>query len=107
MSLQRFLTAQNSKEAGFSAALDELRSGQKTGHWIWYIFPQLAVLGRSSTAQFYGLVDLEEACAYLRDPLLRDRLLTAANAVQTQLARGVRLSVLMEGRPTASNSFRA
>ena len=54
----------------YDTALAEIRRGRKTSHWIWYIFPQLDGLGRSSTARAYALGDLAEACAYLRDPLL-------------------------------------
>lgn len=97
MSFERFHIAQNSEYAGFAAALEELRAGRKTSHWIWYVFPQLTALGRSSTAQFYGLTDVDEACAYLGDPLLRDRLLTACEAVHAQLTRGVPLRALMGG----------
>ncbi|MBC5764654.1 DUF1810 domain-containing protein [Ramlibacter albus] len=52
----------------------ELRAGHKTSHWMWFIFPQLAALGRSGTAKFYGLSDAEEAKAYLAHPVLGTRL---------------------------------
>ena len=70
MSLDRFHDAQASPSAGYDTALAEIRRGRKTSHWIWYIFPQLAGLGRSSTARAYAIRDLAEACEYLRDPLL-------------------------------------
>ena len=73
MSLSRFHTAQASPTAGYDTALAEIRRGRKTSHWIWYIFPQLEGLGRSSTARAYAIRDLAEACEYLRDPLLRAR----------------------------------
>ncbi|WP_337269237.1 DUF1810 domain-containing protein [Oryzifoliimicrobium ureilyticus] len=76
--LQRFKTAQ---EPVFETALSELRQGQKRSHWIWFIFPQLRGLGRSPTAQFYGLSSLAEASAYLEDPLLKERLDVATSAV--------------------------
>jgi uncharacterized protein (DUF1810 family) len=60
--LQRFVDAQ---EGDFSVALSEIRAGSKQSHWIWYIFPQLAGLGRSPTAIFYGIGSLDEARAYL------------------------------------------
>ena len=66
-----FLTAQN---AVYSTVLAELRAGEKRTHWIWFIFPQLEALGRSSTAKFYGLKDLDAARAYLADPILGARL---------------------------------
>ncbi|SHJ01695.1 DUF1810 domain-containing protein [Wenxinia saemankumensis] len=56
----------------------ELRAGRKTGHWIWFVFPQLAALGRSGTARHFGLADLAEATSYLADPVLRARLEEAA-----------------------------
>lgn len=64
-------------------ALAELRQGRKIGHWIWWIFPQLAALGRSPRAIDYGLRDLDEARAYLADPVLRANLIAAAEAVLT------------------------
>src|SRR5439155_21574319 len=73
MSLERFHEAQASRSAGYDTALAEIRAGCKRSHWIWYIFPQIEGLGRSSTARAYALRDLGEACAYLRDPILRAR----------------------------------
>ena len=67
----KFLDAQ---EMDYSTALSEIRAGRKTSHWIWYIFPQLAALGRSSTAKFYGIADLDEARAYLKNETLASRL---------------------------------
>lgn len=95
MSLDRFKTAQQDKSSGFDMALTELRAARKTSHWIWYVFPQLASLGRSSTARFYGLLDIDEACDYLRDPLLRERLVQATEVVEGHLAHGVTLTHLM------------
>ena len=70
MSLARFQEAQADPHAGYDTALTEIRRGRKTSHWIWYIFPQLAGLGRSAMAEKYAIRDLAEACAYRRDPLL-------------------------------------
>jgi uncharacterized protein (DUF1810 family) len=69
--LDRFLTAQ---EDAYETALDELRSGRKRSHWIWFVFPQLAGLGHSPTAQFYAIRSLEEAQSYLAHPILGPRL---------------------------------
>lgn len=69
--LQRFLDAQ---DEAFDRALAELRGGAKQSHWMWFIFPQLAGLGRSPAAQYYGLSSLDEARAYLAHPLLGARL---------------------------------
>jgi uncharacterized protein (DUF1810 family) len=95
--LDRFRDAQDAPHAGFAAALRELQAGRKTGHWIWYVFPQLAGLGRSSTAVQYGLAGAEEADDYLRDRVLGERLIAAAAAVRMHLAnaRPVRLEELM------------
>jgi uncharacterized protein (DUF1810 family) len=97
--LDRFRQAQDAPHSGYAAALRELQAGEKTGHWIWYVFPQLAGLGRSSTAVFYGLAGVEEAAAYLRDRVLGERLVTAADAVRRHLSRAhgrpMRLAGLM------------
>jgi uncharacterized protein (DUF1810 family) len=97
--LDRFRDAQDAPHAGFAVALRELQAGRKTSHWIWYVFPQLTGLGRSSTAVYYGLAGAEEAGAYLRDRVLGERLIEAAAVVRTHLAdataRPVRLEELM------------
>ena len=79
MSLDRFIQAQDS--GAYAQALDELRAGAKRSHWIWFVFPQLAGLGSSPMAELYGLQGVEEAAAYLRHPVLRQRLLDAMSAV--------------------------
>ncbi len=71
--LQRFVTAQDSGGT-FDRALDELRRGSKSSHWMWFIFPQIAGLGRSPTAQQYAISSLDEARAYLAHPVLGPRL---------------------------------
>jgi uncharacterized protein (DUF1810 family) len=95
--LDRFRAAQDATHGGFAAALRELNAGRKTSHWIWYVFPQLAGLGRSSTAVYYALSGSEEAADYLRDEVLGERLVTAAAVVRTHLSetRSVRLEELM------------
>lgn len=65
--LSRFLEAH---ERDYQSALNELRAGNKQTHWMWYIFPQIAGLGRSSMSQFYSIADLNEARAYLENPVL-------------------------------------
>ena len=97
MSLERFHDAQADADSGYKAALAEMRSGRKRKHWIWYIFPQLAGLGRSGVAQYYGVRDLQEACEYLRDPVLRARYDEIAAAVVEQLEAGVPVERLMGG----------
>ena len=86
VNLIRFKHAQEGP-GGFDVALRELRTGAKRSHWIWYIFPQLDGLGRSATAAHFALGGVEEATAYLRDPVLRQRLLEASGAVRAQLQR--------------------
>jgi uncharacterized protein (DUF1810 family) len=101
--LERFKRAQDAPYAGFESALNEIRSGGKRGHWIWYIFPQLDGLGMSATAHEYAIDGEAEAAAYLRDRQLRGRLLLMTDAVAEQLATGsstsegkaLRLSTLM------------
>ena len=65
--LQHFLDAQ---EHSYDTVLDELRVGRKASHWIWFIFPQIAGLGRSSTAQQFAIGSIDEAKAYLQHPVL-------------------------------------
>ena len=69
--LERFVKAQ---EQMYAIALQEIEHGQKWSHWIWYIFPQLAVLGHSRNAKYYGLSGYDEAEAYLNHPVLGCRL---------------------------------
>src|SRR5438477_6206546 len=65
--LDRFVVAQAEI---YSRALAELKAGRKQSHWMWFIFPQLAGLGRSPTARFYAITGVDEAGAYLKHPLL-------------------------------------
>ena len=76
--LDRFVKAQ---AYDYDAALREIRSGRKRSHWMWYIFPQLQGLGFSSTAQYYGIRDLEEAKAYMAHPVLGPRLTEISEAL--------------------------
>jgi uncharacterized protein (DUF1810 family) len=78
--LQRFVAAQDAGGT-YDAALHELRDGRKRSHWMWFVFPQIAGLGRSSTAQHYAIADLAEAQAYLAHPVLGPRLLECAHAL--------------------------
>ncbi|MDE5556468.1 MAG: DUF1810 domain-containing protein [Ruminococcus sp.] len=70
--MERFLKAQ---ESSYPIVLNEIKNGKKCSHWIWYIFPQLAELGRSSTAKYYGIKDINEAKQYLENDTLRERLI--------------------------------
>jgi uncharacterized protein (DUF1810 family) len=69
--LQRFVDAQG---ADISSVLAELRAGQKIGHWMWYVFPQMRGLGHSDMAHRYGIASREEARAYSEHPVLGPRL---------------------------------
>ncbi len=76
--LSRFVEAQ---DGSYERALAELRAGRKAGHWMWFVFPQVAGLGRSPTAQHYAIGDLDEARAYLTHPVLGPRLVECAQAL--------------------------
>ncbi len=76
--LDRFLVGQ---EGVYPGVLDELRSGHKTGHWIWFIFPQIAGLGRSEVSRYYAITSLDVARAYLDHPVLGERLRECATTL--------------------------
>lgn len=76
--LARFLDAQNQ---AYLKALSEIKNGRKETHWMWYIFPQIKGLGQSETANFYGIIDLEEAENYLNHPVLGKHLIEISEAV--------------------------
>lgn len=87
--LWRFHQAQERGDpATLATALRELEAGCKRGHWIWYVFPQLRGLGRSRHAHVYGLEGVNEARAYLRDPVLRDRYRQCLAALLGHLQHG-------------------
>jgi len=74
--LNRFKTAQDSC---YGEVLAEIKHGKKASHWMWFVFPQIAGLGKSETAKQYEIANLEEAEHYLRDELLSMRLLELTN----------------------------
>jgi uncharacterized protein (DUF1810 family) len=76
--LGRFISATNGAYAG---AFAEIRAGKKQGHWMWYIFPQLASLGKSDRAKFFGISGLDEAAAFLADASLGSRLIEISRAL--------------------------
>ena len=76
--LKRFVEAQ---EGTYARALTEIRAGEKRSHWMWFVFPQIAGLGRSGMAQRFAIRDLAEAKAYLSHPLLGRRLVEAARTL--------------------------
>ena len=75
--LRRFVDAQD-RDGTFDAAVRELRAGRKRSHWMWFVFPQLRGLGRSATAQYFGIASREEAAAYLDHDVLGPRLRRSA-----------------------------
>jgi uncharacterized protein (DUF1810 family) len=78
VNFQHFIDAQNPV---ISVVMDELRAGHKRTHWMWFVFPQHVGLGRSGMAKRFGLGSVEDARAYLNDPILGSRLLACADAV--------------------------
>ena len=76
--LDHFIEAQGPV---LETVLEELRSGKKQTHWMWFIFPQLTALGRSSTAKYFGINDLVEAQAYLDNKILHERLVGCLEAL--------------------------
>lgn len=86
--LQRFVDAQ---APVYDGVIRELGAGRKTTHWIWFIFPQQAGLGRSPLSERYAIYSLDEARAYLAHPLLGPRLEECAALVRSHEARGVTL----------------
>ncbi len=84
--LERFVSAQ---APVYRTVVEELRSGRKRGHWMWFVFPQLRGLGGSPTAVHYGIASLEEARAYLGHDLLGPRLRECARLVNAVRGRSV------------------
>ena len=78
--LQRFVDAQDSGGT-YDQALAELRAGRKRSHWMWFVFPQIAGLGRSPTSQHFAIPGLPEAEAYLDHPVLGPRLRQCARVL--------------------------
>jgi uncharacterized protein (DUF1810 family) len=87
MSLERFVQAQE-KDGSYERALAELKVGRKTGHWIWWIFPQLKGLGTSHNSTYYGLADEAEALAYLAHPVLGARYQECVEMLHAHLCKG-------------------
>ena len=97
MSLERFVDAQ---EKTYKAALSELKAGRKTGHWIWWIFPQLKSLGASRNSIFYGIEDDAEAKAYLQHPILGQRYCDCVKEVYMQLYKHGKTPLELMGNDT-------
>lgn len=84
--LDRFVQAQDSGRT-YDSAVAELRAGRKTGHWMWFIFPQMAGLGFSPASRHFGIRSLAEARAYLKHPVLGPRLVECARLLSGQQGR--------------------
>lgn len=89
--LQRFLDAQ---ENDYAEALHEIKQGYKQSHWIWFIFPQMRGLGRSPMAENYGIKSIEEARAYLEDPILKKRLIEISSALLKHKGKSTAYEIL-------------
>ena len=76
--LQRFLDAHF---RDFPAALAEIKGGHKLSHWMWYIFPQIAGLGRTEISSYYAISSLEEAKAYMEEPILHANMMKICEAL--------------------------
>lgn len=83
--LNRFTKAQ---EKDYKTALNEIKSGRKKTHWIWYIFPQIHGLGQTETSRFYAIKSLAEAQAYLSHPVLGSRLIEISTVLLGLKAAG-------------------
>jgi uncharacterized protein (DUF1810 family) len=78
--LERFVAAQNA-HGTYERAIEELRRGRKSSHWMWFVFPQIAGLGQSATSREFAISSREEAKAYLQHPVLGPRLVECTEAV--------------------------
>lgn len=94
MTLQRFLDAHES-DGMYELALAECIARRKYSHWIWYILPQLALLGHSENARFFGIADIAEARAYYLHPVLGARLGAITAALAPHVAAGTTLTAVM------------
>jgi uncharacterized protein (DUF1810 family) len=81
---QRFVAAQDANGI-YERAIEELRASRKRTHWMWFVFPQLSGLGNSPMAIEYGIDSLDQARAYLEDPIVGPRLIAAAEVVATNI----------------------
>src|SRR5215216_7357609 len=83
--LERFVGAQDT-DGTYDRAIEELRRGRKTSHWMWFVFPQIAGLGFSPTSMRFAISSLQEARAYLEHPVLGPRVLECARVVANSKA---------------------
>src|ERR1700685_1606810 len=83
--IERFIKAQDVDDS-YERALSELRAGRKTGHWMWFVFPQIAGLGQSETSRRYAIASRAEAAAFLQHALLGPRLIECAHILEVSRA---------------------
>src|SRR4051794_21384365 len=81
--LERFVAAQDGRDL-YGHVLEELRAGRKTSHWMWFVFPQIAGLGRSEMSKEFAISSREEARAYLQHPVFGPRLIECTRLVASQ-----------------------
>ncbi|MFI5453413.1 DUF1810 domain-containing protein [Pedobacter sp. UC225_61] len=91
--LEHYVSAQNQS---YASALQEIKNGRKTSHWMWFIFPQLQGLGHSEMSIRYGIESLDHASTYLSHPILGQRLIEIASAV---LQSNIKNATQMMGSP--------
>ncbi len=87
--LERFIDAQDAGGT-YECAVAELRAGRKRSHWMWFVFPQIAGLGRSAMSQRYAIASLDEARAYVAHPVLGARLRECARILAASDASSAR-----------------
>ena len=97
----------NRSEDDFPRALEEIKAGAKQGHWIWYVFPQLQILGYSPIAKYFGLKSVAEATAYLLDPVLGPRLVEISQVALDQLTTGKKNINYLMGSSTDALKLRS
>lgn len=85
--LNRFIKAQ---EFVYNDVLEELNNGLKRSHWIWYIFPQLNILGQSYDSRYYGISSLEEAKEYMKDNILRSRYIECCKVLKKHSDKNIK-----------------
>ncbi len=105
LNIQRFLKAQNSgNPSKYMNAISEIRNGLKVTHWIWYVLPQLRGLGGSARSKYYEISSLNEAIAYLDNPILKEHLEEITNLIFAQLSNQ-KLEKLMGGNLDAMKTI--
>jgi uncharacterized protein (DUF1810 family) len=100
--LNDFSEFYSNSNSEYATALKEIKAGRKSSHWIWYIFPQLALHGHSGMAVYFGIKSLPEGRLYLQDPVLGPRLVEITEAALVWLRKGTNINRLMGSSVDAS-----